>query len=378
MCYTCRMSQKGVISLKENKLRSRLEAVQEERIMVTEEQKQLQVALERIRRLKQSLQSIQEEIARIESDIEVLTSKIENGDMDDREANEIQKKLAAAKTRLNALMKEKMTLEWKLAEAEQDEEDLDEPEKNFDKKTCLANIRFLLSMLSVRLGDIETNAGVSIGYLSRLEKEGNKSDPSIEFLATAAKMLGVTLDTLLYAKLGELSNDEKYLIQFLTMLKIDTDEDKIVWEMESAESLNNLQGMPDAYSRPHPLFTLYGEDPGDLNYYFHTDFLPVEDVLISGPCYHTHVPKSEDTIYLTKVALKNATPLYDREFIEITHIDNDGTVFPICNTIQTVRQITEAANALYDRAANYASHIHFADPTRSLINGYLKAKLIKG
>ncbi len=364
--------------MKENKIRSRLEAVQEERILATEEQQQLQVALERIRKLKESLSRVRSEIARIESDIETGTRKLENRDMSDREAAEIHNMLASAKAKLNELMKEKMRLEWELAEAEQDEEDLDGSEKSFDKKTCLANIRFLLSMLSVKLGDIETNAGVSIGYLSRLEKEGNKSDPSIEFLATAAKMLGVTLDTLLYAKLGELSNDEKYLIQFLTMLKIDTDEDKIVWEMESADKLDKLQGMPDAFGSPHPLFTLYGDGPDDLNYYFHSGFLPVAEVLISGPCYHAHVPETDDNIYLIKVALKNPAPEFDREFIEITHVDNDGTVFPICNTIQTVRQITEAANALYDRAANSASHIHFADPTRSLINGYLKAKLIKG
>lgn len=364
--------------MKENKLRSRLEAVQEERMLATEEQQQLQVALDRIRMFKENLSKVRSEIARIESDIEMGTRKLENRDMDDREAADIHNRLASEKARLNELMKEKMRLEWELAEAEQDEEDLDGSEKSFDKKTCLANIRFLLSMRSVKLGDIETNAGVSIGYLSRLEKEGNKSDPSIEFLATAAKMLGVTLDTLLYAKLGELSNDEKYLIQFLTMLKIDTDEDKIVWEMESADVLQKMQDTPVEHGRPHPLFSSYNVEVDIANYRFHSGFLPDQGIIFTGPAYHAYIPETNDEIYLVKIALENATPEYDREFLEITHADGKGGIFPICNTIQTVRQITEAANALYDRAANSASHIHFADPTRSLINGYLKAKLIKG
>ena len=44
--------------------------------------------------------------------------------MDDREAADIHNRLASEKARLNELMKEKMRLEWELAEAEQDEEDL--------------------------------------------------------------------------------------------------------------------------------------------------------------------------------------------------------------------------------------------------------------
>ena len=60
------------------------------------------------------------EIARIE----IGTRKLENRDMDDREAADIHNRLASEKARLNELMKEKMRLEWELAEAEQDEEDL--------------------------------------------------------------------------------------------------------------------------------------------------------------------------------------------------------------------------------------------------------------
>ena len=124
MCYTCVISQKGVIIVKENKIRSRLEAVQEERMLATEEQQQLQVALDRIRMFKENLSKVRSEIARIESDIEVGTRKLENRDMDDREAADIHNRLASEKARLNELMKEKMRLEWELAEAEQDEEDL--------------------------------------------------------------------------------------------------------------------------------------------------------------------------------------------------------------------------------------------------------------
>ena len=120
MCYTCVISQKGVIIVKENKIRSRLEAVQEERMLATEEQQQLQVALDRIRMFKENLSKVRYEIARIE----IGTRKLENRDMDDREAADIHNRLASEKARLNELMKEKMRLEWELAEAEQDEEDL--------------------------------------------------------------------------------------------------------------------------------------------------------------------------------------------------------------------------------------------------------------
>ena len=59
--------------------------------------------------------------------------------------------------------------------------------KNFNKYTCFNNIRALLKVNpDVKIGMIEKEAGVRLGYMSRLEKPDNSSEPTLEFVATAA------------------------------------------------------------------------------------------------------------------------------------------------------------------------------------------------
>ena len=94
--------------------------------------------------------------------------------------------------------------------------------RKFNKALCIQNIRYLLSKKDVRLGDIERASGNYPGYLSRLEKPDNTTDPSIEFLMNAAEMLGVGLDELTKGKMEELSPNEEMLVAFLERLLIDT------------------------------------------------------------------------------------------------------------------------------------------------------------
>ena len=69
-------------------------------------------------------------------------------------------------------------------------EELQPSTKNFNKSLCFSNIRELLRQNpDVKIGQIEKEAGIRLGYMSRLEKEGNKSEPSMEFIVTAAKLL---------------------------------------------------------------------------------------------------------------------------------------------------------------------------------------------
>lgn len=114
--------------------------------------------------------------------------------------------------------------------------------KNFNKQRCFENIRTLLKDNSVvKIGQIEKEACVSPGYMSRLEKPENSAEPSIEFVATAAKMLRVSIDTLLLADLSSFSPTEKYLVNLIEKLKIDTIEDKLEWIRISPDSLNHIE-----------------------------------------------------------------------------------------------------------------------------------------
>lgn len=53
--------------------------------------------------------------------------------------------------------------------------------KNFNKYTCFNNIRALLKVNpDVKIGMIEKEAGVRLGYMSRLEKPDNSSEPTLD------------------------------------------------------------------------------------------------------------------------------------------------------------------------------------------------------
>ena len=88
----------------------------------------------------------------------------------------------------------------------------------FDKKRCMSAIYAIAKEKGVKIGDLEKEANVSTGYLSKLNKEENTSSPSIELLLAVARVLGVTIDMLIYSEYEGLSSNERYMLKFLDKL----------------------------------------------------------------------------------------------------------------------------------------------------------------
>jgi len=125
---------------------------------------------------------------------------------------------------------------------------------DFNKQRMLDNISFLLKEKKKKIGELESECGVSAGYISRSAKD-NAAKPGIDFVVNAANALGVTVDTLINYDLSSLTPTERYLIAFIEKLKKDTDDDKLEWKKNYAENLNNLEPDRDGYVS-HPLFNL--------------------------------------------------------------------------------------------------------------------------
>ena len=134
--------------------------------------------------------------------------------------------------------------------------------KNFNKTLCFSNIRELLRQNpDVKIGQIEKEAGIRLGYMSRLEKDGNTSEPSMEFVVTAAKLLKVSVDTLISVDLTGLTPTEQYITSFFDKLKEDTLKDRLDWNRETAFNLNRMEPDRNGFVY-HPLFaeeTFYEE-----------------------------------------------------------------------------------------------------------------------
>lgn len=84
----------------------------------------------------------------------------------------------------------------------------------FNKQVLFDNIAFLVKERGLKIGELETGAGVSPGYISRASKEGGPT-PGIEFIANIARELQVSIDTLISAHMAEMTPTERYIISFL-------------------------------------------------------------------------------------------------------------------------------------------------------------------
>lgn len=179
--------------------------------------------------------------------------------------------------------------------------------KNFNKTICFSNIRELLKDNSdVKIGQIEKEAGIRLGYMSRLEKGDNAAEPSVEFIVTAAKLLNVSVDTLISMDLANLTSTEKYLVSFIEKLKSDTIQEKIYWNVETQFDLDR-QLVDCNGESTHPLFSLetyyrqseceYPEEVTD-NVYVSKTFGP--NTSINGDCYNLRL-KNGSTFYLMNI-----------------------------------------------------------------------------
>lgn len=192
--------------------------------------------------------------------------------------------------------------------------------KNFDKTICFSNIRHMLKENpNIKIGQIEKEANVRLGYTSRLEKPDNTSEPSIEYVMSAAKLLGVSLDSLLLMDYSDLSETEKYLVKFTDKLKADTIADKLEWVKENADSLNRPQ--TDMNGNPeHPLLSqeeFYEESEGeypnlvDRIVFVSNTFGP--RTYIAGDCFN--------------LRLKNGTYLYLMNISKSVHKQGDMSAY---------------------------------------------------
>lgn len=178
--------------------------------------------------------------------------------------------------------------------------------KHFDKYLLFQNIRELMKGTEIKLGQIEKEAGCQPGYMSRLDKTDSATDPTAEFIVTAAQILGVSVDVLLNVTIKEMSANELYMIRFLEKLIRDTIGEKLNWVKEPLYALQDIYEDEDGRIW-HPLFDSYqdiGINSGGNTYQTIQMYFPSEafgrKTAIAGDCYHLEL-KNNATLYFMYV-----------------------------------------------------------------------------
>lgn len=236
----------------------------------------------------------------------------------------------------------------------------------FDKAVCVSNIYFLAKQKEMKIGDLESECGVSVGYISRLNKEDNKTIPGIEFLLAVAEKLGISLESLVSFKFGELTPNEVKVKRFIEKLTLQTQAFEIHWEKEKEEDIRNIVEDEFYDIATHPLMTVYYSNTDEharvrFDSYFHKNsIVDVEDI------YYIDLDKST-RIYLALTIYGAA----DNDSSIELYMRSDNTVNPLCYIDKHNNLFFETMKKLYSAVEDSASHIHLSAATELAIDMYL-------
>ena len=249
----------------------------------------------------------------------------------------------------------------------------------FNKQLMLDNISFLLNAFGKKIGELENEAGVSPGYISRISKEGN-TKPGIEFIMKVADSLNTSLDLLLNVDLTEMTPNERYLVTFLEKLNKDTLDDKLDWNKESADRLNraetDINGNPD-----HPLYsyeTFYekseSEYPNEVSRVVFVSNAYNCNTIIKGDCFNLRL-KNGSILYLMNIS-KNVYKLSDPDAFakEIwMYTPSTGSSY-LCSN-RDIPPLAVLVNNLYASVSERMKHPRIKRELQYVIDAYLKDDL---
>ena len=124
----------------------------------------------------------------------------------------------------------------------------------YEKNRFLDNIHALVKRQKVKIGELESSCGVSVGYFARLRQGAENAAPSADLLLAVADRLSVSVDALLTFDFTQLSESEQKLLNYMERLRFETETRKLAWQRDLAGAGNPVPLNPDGTSA-HPLFT---------------------------------------------------------------------------------------------------------------------------
>ena len=104
--------------------------------------------------------------------------------------------------------------------------------EDFDNSILVDNISYLAKKYNLRIGEVEKMLGISTGYISRIANEKSGKKLSIDVVWKISKLFEITIHDLICRDLRIPGSNTELLLQFLSKLRKDTNEDKIYWRFE--------------------------------------------------------------------------------------------------------------------------------------------------
>ena len=246
--------------------------------------------------------------------------------------------------------------------------------KTFNRERFFGNIYALIKQKKKKVGDVEKLADVSAGYLARLARDKEGSVPSVEFVTNIAAALEVTVDFLLYANVGSLTPNEKYIMTVLEQLISDTQCGEIEWECEKGYVFREVSEPGRVGGFTHPLFKENDMPDNGItylsSYMYQSGFAGEYPVDVCGDCYNTELPLADARIYIMNAKPENYSA--EQRGFEIYLVSGEE-VLPLACTWEVADEIRKKIETLYDTIAEAMSHVKLGDKAKGILDRYLQS-----
>ena len=193
--------------------------------------------------------------------------------------------------------------------------------------------------------------------------------PSIDFVASVAKALGVTVDAIINNDYATSTPTEKFLLDFIDRLLSQTIADELDWKKETVKQLWDI-GYDDNGNANHPLFSMDFEayEPHAI---YNSRFNSTH--IVSGDCFYLNLPGVESTsVYLMCVDEPNVEclPFEVRDY-ELYMVKNQK-VQPLCHALPMGSRFHSALSSLYAAVKESSKHPKLDADVMSAINAFMR------
>jgi len=245
--------------------------------------------------------------------------------------------------------------------------------KRFDSDIFFKNINYLLKEKGIKIGELESYADVSTGYVSRVRKE-ESAKPGIDFVVKVADKFDVSVDDLIGVDMEGLTNTEAYILDFLNKLIADTKAEKMLWEKESPSYFGTLNH--DGFGNTdHPLISLYKVKHVNDRMIVSSDMLTFNSdtfgiqTKIHGDCYNLAL-KNGATLYLMDIeSIPDSVDVLNSVAKELLiYLPNSGRQF-LCSTKS--QTFEDKINLLFATIADYFKHPQIKSDFRNVIDAFM-------
>ena len=232
--------------------------------------------------------------------------------------------------------------------------------EGYNKTRLIQNIAYLMKVNNVKVGELESRAKLSPGYLSRLKNNENEETcPGVDTLMLFSEILNCNIMTLLYCDLYNLTETERFIYSFLESLLKQTNDNTVDWEKITENTLKNTvcegdvgELMHDGGMEPNRYVSLFTDDGCDVD----------------GPVYK--LERLTQKFYIVRVAhyIQPGGAILEYEM----YLVKDGRRKTICNCDSNSKKpFTTIMPMLYDAAAKSSNVIRIDSDVKKGLEDFL-------